>query len=209
MNEIKQWTNYIIIGIISIIALIFLPMLSSTADVAMIYPTTTMGWVIWTVTKLIIAIINMMIFHCFILQGKDLAKKTDAYKLAEELLRKLNPKIKRKLISPEEWTKKEYRTRAAWVFVMSLLGVFSLTQAILSYDWVSFLTYFFVITFGVVFGILEQRKTFEKWSDGYLEYAYWVVEELKAKEEMEKIKEEELQEPKQLTINMEEIYDSK
>lgn len=205
MNEIKQWTNYIIIGIISLIALVFLPMVSSTAAVAMVYPTTAMGWVIWVVTKLIIAIINIMIFHCFILQGKDLAKKTNAYKMAEEILKKMNPKLKRHLISPEEWTKKEYRNRGIWVFITTLLGVFSLTQAILSYDWVSFLTYFFVIIFGIIFGVLEQRKTFEKWSDGYLEYAYWVIEELKAKEEAEKVKEEELQEPEQLTINMEEI----
>lgn len=75
---------------------------------------------------------------------------------------------------------------------MSLLGVFSLTQAILSYDWVSFLTYFFVIIFGIVFGILEQRKTLEKWSEGYLEYANWITEEMREIEPKETAETEEI-----------------
>lgn len=177
ISELSSYSNYIIIGIISLIALVFLPLLSSTAAIGFCFPTNAAGWILWIVTKLIVAVINVLIFHCFIMQGKDTAKPTPEYKLAQKILRVFNPAGKRILLSPEEWTSREYRKKGIFVVISSLLGAFSLTQAILSYDWVTMLTYLFVIIFGIIFGVLEQRKTFEVWSDGYLEYALWYVEE--------------------------------
>lgn len=189
MDKIKQWTNYIIIGVISFLALVFLPMIGSAATVGIILPTTFAGWTVWIVTKIIVATINILIFHCFIMEGKDRGKLTEQYKKAQELMKIVNPRIKRKLISPEEWTSREYRRKGVWVFLTSALSVFALSQAILSYDWISMLTYLFVIIFGIIFGVLEQKRVFEKWSFGYLEYAEWLIEE-KAEAESVKILEE-------------------
>lgn len=177
LPELSNYTNYIIIGIISLIALVFLPLLSSTAAIGFNFPNTVAGWILWATTKVIVAVINVLIFHCFIMQGKSVAKSTAEYKLAQKLLRVFNPPGKRVLLSPEEWTSREYRKKGTIVVISSLLGAFSLTQAILTYDWVTMLTYLFVIIFGIIFGILEQRKTFEMWTDGYLEYAIWYLEE--------------------------------
>ena len=189
MDKIKQWTNYIIIGVISFLALVFLPMIGSAATVGIILPTTFAGWTVWIVTKMIVATINILIFHCFIMEGKDRGKLTEEYKKAQELMKIVNPRIKRKLISPEEWTSREYKRKGIWVFLTSALSVFALSQAILSYDWISMLTYLFVIIFGIIFGVLEQKRVLEKWSFGYLEYAEWLIEE-KAEAESVKILEE-------------------
>lgn len=189
MDKIKQWTNYIIIGVISFLALVFLPMIGSAATVGIILPTTFAGWTVWIVTKIIVATINILIFHCFIMEGKDRGKLTEEYKKAQELMKIVNPRIKRKLISPEEWTSREYKRKGIWVFLTSALSVFALSQAILSYDWISMLTYLFVIIFGIIFGVLEQKRVLEKWSFGYLEYAEWLIEE-KAEAESVKILEE-------------------
>lgn len=189
MDKIKQWTNYIIIGVISFLALVFLPMIGSTATVGIILPTTFAGWTVWIVTKIIVATINILIFHCFIMEGKDRGKLTEEYKKAQELMKIVNPRIKRKLISPEEWTSREYKRKGIWVFLTSALSVFALSQAILSYDWISMLTYLFVIIFGIILGVLEQKRVLEKWSFGYLEYAEWLIEE-KAEAESVKILEE-------------------
>lgn len=177
MDKFKEYTNYGIIGIISFLALVFLPMLGSTASVGMVLPVTFAGWLVWFATKAIVAVINFLIFHCFTMQGKDNAKKTDEYKKAEELLKIINPKIKRVLISPEVWTQQQYKNKGITILVTSFLGVFALTQAILSYDWIAMLTYLFTIIMGIIIGILQQQKTFEKWSIGYLEYAEWLYEE--------------------------------
>lgn len=177
MDKIKQWTNYIIIGIVSFIALVFLPMVGSAATVGILLPTTFAGWCVWVTTKVIVAAVNIMIFHCFITQGKDTAKDTEDYKKAQELMKRINPQARRVLISPEEWTSREYKNKGVWIFITSALSIFALSQAVLAYDWITMLTYLFVIIFGIIFGILEQRKSFEQWSTGYLEYAMWLLEE--------------------------------
>lgn len=177
MEKIKDYINYGIIGIISFLALVFLPMLGSSAAVNLILPSTVAGWLVWIVTKAIVAVINFLIFHCFILQGKENAKKTDLFKKAEDLLKIANPKVKKTIISPQEWTTKQYKEKGVTIFITSFLSVFALTQAILAYDWITMLTYLFTIIMGIIFGILQQQKTFEKWSSGYLEYAEWLCEE--------------------------------
>lgn len=177
MSNVKQWMNYIIIGIISFIALVFLPTIGSSAAVGIILPTTIAGWAVWITTKLIVAVINILIFHCFVMQGRDTAKETDEYKEAQKILKIINPKQKTKILAPEIWTAREYKTKGLTIFLTSAASVFALSQAILTYDWISMLTYLFVIIFGIVFGILEQRKVFDKWSVGYLEYANFLLEE--------------------------------
>lgn len=46
MDKVKQCLNYIVIGIVSLIALVFLPMLGSTVGLGWNIPNTTVGWVV-------------------------------------------------------------------------------------------------------------------------------------------------------------------
>ena len=57
--------------------------------------------------------------------------------------------------------------------ISSILGVFGLTQAILSFDWVAMLTYFFTVVFGLVFGWITMNEVEYYWTNTY--YKLYVV----------------------------------
>lgn len=176
MDKFRQWLYYFIIGFVSLISLFFLPMLGSTAGLAWNIPNTTVGWIVWVVTKLIVAVLNIIIFHCFMLQAKINIADNEKYKKANEIL--LEAKKKERLPrSPERWTGKQYLTKGVSIFLFSVLSAVALTQAILTFDWVSMLTYLFTIIFGVIFGVLQMKAAENYWTGEYYEFAIMIYKE--------------------------------
>lgn len=176
MDKFRQWLYYFIIGFVSLISLFFLPMLGSTAGLSWNIPNTPVGWVVWVVTKLIVAILNIIVFHCFMLQAKVNIADNEKYKKANEIL--LAAKKKERLPrSPERWTSKQYFTKGVSIFLFSVLSAVALTQAILTFDWVSMLTYLFTIIFGIIFGVLQMKAAEAYWTGEYYEYALMIEKE--------------------------------
>ena len=68
-QQYNLYKYYVIIAIISLIAVFILPMLGSNPTGALDLPYTFIGWVIYITTKICVAIINMLLFHCFMRQG--------------------------------------------------------------------------------------------------------------------------------------------
>lgn len=179
----KQWQYYTIIGVISCLALFFLPMVGSEAGLAFRIPNTAAGWIVYIVSKILVATLNILIFHCFILQAKVNIRNNENFLQANEILRvsldleTLKPK------SPEQWAKAVYGKKGVSIFATSLLSAFGLTQAVLTFDWISMLTYLFTILMGIVFGILQMNKTEEYWTWEYLLYAKEVQHNLEMAKE--------------------------
>lgn len=180
-HEIREQLSlklyYVLIGVVSIIALLFLPMIGTTVGLAWALPTTVVGWIVWVATKLIIAGLNMFIFHCFIQQGKINIKNNPAYQEANEILDKITPQSRTKPRSPHQWMALTYGRKGTFVFLTSVASTAALSQAILTFDWVSMLTYLFTIVMGIVFGIIQMKATEEFWTGEYLEYARYVRDE--------------------------------
>lgn len=86
MDKVRQYTNYVIIAIVSFIALVFLPMLGSTVGLGWNIPDTTVGWVVWVAVKVIVATLNVLIFHCFMEQAKVNVRNNDNYTRARAIL---------------------------------------------------------------------------------------------------------------------------
>lgn len=66
-NEERTWRDYInyyIVALISVVALAVLPFIGSAVGLAVAIPTTTIGWIVFVATKCIVVIINLAIFHC-------------------------------------------------------------------------------------------------------------------------------------------------
>lgn len=170
MDKVKQYVNYIIIGIVSLIALVFLPMLGSTIGLNWNIPNTLVGWIVWVVVKLIVATLNVLIFHCFMQQAKVNVKDNENYKRARDILidqkeKEVSPK------SPNKWSSQQYIKKGTTIFITTGLSTIALTQAILSFDYVSMLTYLFTIVMGLIFGTLQMKTAEEYWTDEYLQYA--------------------------------------
>lgn len=177
MDKVKQYLNYIIIGIVSLIALVFLPMLGSTVGLGWNIPNTTVGWIVWVAVKLIVATLNVLIFYCFMQQAKVNVKDNENYKRARDIL--INQKEKEVLPkSPNKWNSQQYIRKGTIIFLTTGLSTIALTQAILSFDYVSMLTYLFTIVMGLIFGVLQMKTAEEYWTDEYLQYALMKEREL-------------------------------
>lgn len=180
MEKIKLYTYYIIIGVVSLIALLFLPMVGSSVGLEMRLPDTLVGWVVYCVTKLIVAALNVIIFYCFMQQAKVNVKDNEKYKKANDILEVIEERKDRVPRSPKEWTRKQYSGKGITIFVTTILAAVSLTQAILTFDYITMLTYLFTIIMGLIFGILQMKNAEIYWTTEFYEYA------LKAKKEEER-----------------------
>lgn len=169
-DRIKQNLYYIIIGIISFLSVAFLPMVGSTIGLDWKLPDTTAGWVVWAVSRLIIATINVLIFHSFMEQAKLNVKDNAHYIEAREILYK-NKKKEHEPQSPQKWQALQYGKKGTTIFISSALSVVALGQAILTFDWVAMLAYIFTIALGVIFGIMQMKKAEAYWTGEFYEYA--------------------------------------
>ena len=175
-EKAKQNMYYILIGIISFISVAFLPMVGSTVGLGWKLPDTPTGWVVWAISRLIIATINVLIFYSFMEQAKLNVAKDPHYIEATEILLKAK-KADHTPRSPQKWQALQYGKRGTKIFISSALSVVALGQAILSFDWVSMLAFIFTIAMGVVFGILQMKKAEAYWTDEFYRYALMIKEE--------------------------------
>ena len=175
-EKAKQNMYYILIGIISFISVAFLPMVGSTVGLEWKLPDTPTGWVVWAISRLIIATINVLIFYSFMEQAKLNVAKDPHYIEATEILLKAK-KADHTPRSPRKWQALQYGKRGTKIFISSALSVVALGQAILSFDWVSMLAFIFTIAMGIVFGILQMKKAEAYWTDEFYRYALMIKEE--------------------------------
>lgn len=167
----QQYQNYVIIGIISFVSLFFFPMFGSEIGLAFVLPNTAAGWVVYITTKLLAAGINVLIFHCFILQAKVNIKDNPQYLAALEMLQIINKGNFLNPRSPEEYFRGVYGRKGVALFITTILATIGLTQAVLVFDWISMLSYFFAILTGVFIGILQMNATEVFWTEEFYEYA--------------------------------------
>lgn len=168
--EIKQYLYYGLVGVISFIILVFLPMLGSKTDIGFTFPNTTSGWLIYILSKVIVSIMNVLIFYCFMEQARVNVKDDEKFKEANKILEKV---FDRKFLprSPKAWNTQQYSTKAVSIFISTLMSAFVFTNAILTYDWVTALTYIFTLIFGLIFGILQMKSAEKYWTNEYWLYA--------------------------------------
>lgn len=175
-TRVTDYMYYGIIGIVSLIAVVFLPFIGSVAGIGWNLPNTVVGWIVFIVSKLCVASINILLFHSFIKQSRLNIKDDPKYLEAVELLRlvSLSTYTPRSL---KELNKQEYRTKIITIFITSLISAFSIGQALLTFDWMSFLSYLFTVTMGIVFGILEMKKYEDYYTGQYLDYAKMIYKQ--------------------------------
>lgn len=172
-----QFQNYIIIAVVSLFALFFIPMLGSSIGLAWNLPNTVVGWVVYVSSKLLVAGLNLIIFHCFILQAKVNSKDHPNFLKALEILSSVEDKKELQPRSPSQYFAGVYGKKGTTIFITTVLAAVGLTQAVLTFDWVSMLTYLFTILMGVIFGVLQMNQTEIYWQEEYLRYAKEVERE--------------------------------
>ena len=165
-KKVDLWLYYILIGVITFVALVFLPFFGSEVGMAFNFPNTAAGWVVYIVQQALMALVNVLIFHSFICQSYINVKDNENYIKARDIFHSFENK-EYVPMTLQQFNRKEYGTKAVWIAIGTLMGGFALTQAILSYDYIRALAYLFTIIMGIVFGIFEMKKY-----ETYLTYEY-------------------------------------
>lgn len=176
----RFYQNYIIIGILSLISVFFLPMLGTEVGIGFKVPNTLAGWIVWALTKLCIVAINIMLLDQFIKQAKVNVRDDTNFKEANDYYYTTTEE-EEYLPAPKEYISSLYKKKGITNVITSALSVFGLTSAILTFDWVSMLTYLFTIVFGLIFGWMTMNNVEEYWTDTY----YRRYKRDKAKKDME------------------------
>lgn len=181
-RQLRQYIYYILIFVISFLVLVFLPMLGTDLQMEFRLPSTPAAWVVFVITKSITAFVNVLLFYCFTEQAKLNIKNDERYIKANEILGKLDIKKEYKPRSPREYNFKLYAGKGTSIFLSTILSTFALSQAILTYDWISLLTYALVIIFGVIFGFINMYGVQDYYTTEFPLYAEMVQRENQNKE---------------------------
>lgn len=166
-DRLQRNQYYIICAVTSLFALFFLPLAGSEAGLGWNLPDTPAGWVVFSTTRILVAGINMLIFHCFVQQGKVNISKNQRYLDAIRKMDLAKTSDFKSPRTPSEYYKEVYGKKGIAIFVTSLLSSLALTQAVLTFDWMSFITYLFTITLGVIFGILQMKDAEQFWTEEF------------------------------------------
>ena len=187
-KTLDLYLYYILIGVLSFIALVFLPFFGSEVGMAFAFPTTAAGWVVYITQQALMALVNILIFHSFICQSYVNVKDNPNYIAARDIFHKDDKEYIPLTLA--QFNRKEYGKKGVAIFIGTLLGGFALTQAILTYDYVRMLAYLFTIILGIIFGIYEMKKYEEYLTYEYLQSAlyYQRKKEEQLKQETENAK---------------------
>lgn len=171
MDGVRRYLYYILVGVISLIMLVFMPMLGSSAGLEWVLPTTTAGWIVYIICKLCSAGFNISLFHCFNKQGKLNILQHESYLKARQILKESDARDLKKARSPHEFHRDIYGKKGIMIFIMTLLGTIGLSQALLTFDLKEFIVQFIALILGVIMGVLQMKDTESFWTEEYLEYA--------------------------------------
>ena len=126
-DKINQNYYYIIVAIISALALFVFPLLGSTPGLALNLPDTVAGWIVFATTRVAVAGLNMLIFHCFVKQGRMnimsdpryITARDKGLMLSLEIVKEADEKPAR---SPRQYYREIYGKKSITVFTTSMLS---------------------------------------------------------------------------------------
>lgn len=167
--KIREISYYLVIALVSIVSLVIIPLLSSQAEIE--FPSTTMEWLQWAVIRGSIVVCNLLFYFLFMQQAKINVKDNEKFKEANEILE--NTKISKELKpkSPKAWKFKQYGSKTITIIITTAISTVTLTNAIINFDLVVFMSDVLTIGMGLVFGFVQMRIAEEYWTDEYWRYA--------------------------------------
>lgn len=169
--KIRQTIYYWIIFLTSMVVLVFLPMVGSEAGLEFNIPTTTAGWILYIVTKLLVAVLNVIIFFSFMQQAKLNVRDDPKYVKACEIMGRVKKEKAYIPRAPRVWERKQYMHKGVTIFLTTAISVVALANAFLTYDYMTLLTYAITIIMGIIFGLLQMATAEEYWTKEFYDYA--------------------------------------
>ena len=167
----KQYFNYGIVAITSLLVLMVAPALESAISGKLSYPTTTRGWIFWAVGRIAVTVINLVIFTALDKQSEINAKNNENYIAAKKLLSE-SKKEDKPALSPEQLRKQTYLKKVPFIILGSAASLVALSQIVFNYSLATLVSYIFTIVMDIAFAIWHMiDKEISYWCDEYYRYA--------------------------------------
>lgn len=170
---------YVLIFILSLVVMVVAPMFNPNSDVSVgtMFPSTHIGWAIYVCTKLFVACVNLLLFHCFVKQARLNVRDNEKYIEACKIYEMYHPKEYTPR-GPHEYFTQLYRRKGITIFITSVLSAVVLTNAILSFDLTAFVTYCMTILMGLIFGVLKMKEVEGYWTSEFYDAAIRLKDKL-------------------------------
>lgn len=190
METLREKLNlnfyYCLIFILSLLVMTVAPMFSPNVGgemgISVLFPHTPIGWAIYIVTKLFVACVNLLLFHCFVKQARINIKDNPRFVEACRIYDLYHPKEYNPR-SPKEYFRQLYRKKGVMIFFCSILSSVVLTNAILAFDMTAFVTYVITIVMGLIMGILKMKEVENYWTEEFYDSAIKLKNKQDQKEE--------------------------
>jgi len=175
----EKYIYYAVIVVLTLVAITFLPLigLDQQGQINFNAPASPVGWVIWGISKGCICAVNCLIFHFFILQGKDNVKDDPRFIEGMTKLNKCRVREHRP-ISPFTLERNAYLKKGGAVLLTTALSLFALPSLVLQFSLMSFLSVLFSMVMAIAFGVMAMRETEKRWTDQLKEYVAYVEENM-------------------------------
>jgi hypothetical protein len=180
-DKLKQNAYYILIFVVTLIALAVVPFFESALTGELTLPETVFGWITYAVSKLLVATLNMMIFHSFMQQAKINVAKDARFMEANAIMMK----HKRAIYiprSPKRWVRAQYTKKGMTVFVGTLAALVTIGEMILRFNLATFVTTCVTVVMAIIFGVMQMLTAEDYWTGEYWDYAKNVEKEQNKKE---------------------------
>lgn len=169
--KIKNCMYYILVGVVSMLVLIFMPMVG-TQGFASTLPAEgdTSGWIMYVTSKVLVAALNVMIFYSFLKQAELNVKDNPKYIEACEMMEMLKH-TKWEAKSPQKWKKQQYCSKGITITLSTIVGTVTIVGTIESYDLSLLLTYGVAIITDIIFSIISMKNAEAYWTGEFWQYA--------------------------------------
>lgn len=181
-ETLKQYFNYGIVAITSMLVLIVAPALESAITGELNYPDTLQGWIFWAVGRVAVTVLNLVIFIALDNQSEINARNNENYQKAKEILAtdKKQQKVAR---SPRQVKRHDLLAKIPFIILGSAATLVALSQIILNYSLATLISYIFTVVMDIIWAVWHMiQKEVDYWSDEFLRYALKVQEEQKGLE---------------------------
>lgn len=178
---------YVLIFLLSLLVMTVAPMFTPSANTDLgltaIFPHSVIGWAIYICTKLLVGVVNLLLFHCFVKQARINIKDNEKYIAACKIYEMYHPKEYNPR-GPKQYFGQLYRKKGIMIFLTSILSAVVLTNAILSFDLTAFVTYCMTIMMGLVFGVLKMKEVEAYWIGEFYDSAIRLQQKYQKQEDL-------------------------
>lgn len=171
----QEYKNYGIVAALTLLGVAVFPLISANIGIDNKFPTSTLGWIVWTTVRLAFIVLNICIFKAFVDQAKVNIKNEPRYLNALDKYRGIQNKefVPR---SPGSYFSGLYSKKIVTLVLSSITALVGISQAIINYNWMDLISYAISLTLAIVFGLNTMQNTQEYWVEEFPEYVNKLIE---------------------------------